>query len=141
MFDAIVDYPILDNASQRDYVQPVTTAPTREAIESGPYLEGFKARGLEVIFFFEPIDEYVCEAIREFSGKKLVSADSADLELPDAPDAENRESLSDSEAEDFSSWMKETLGDAVEKVTPSNRLVDSWNSPQPVMKNLWPRIK
>jgi hypothetical protein len=35
LFDAIVDYPILDNASNRDYVQPVTTAPTREAIESG----------------------------------------------------------------------------------------------------------
>lgn len=35
LFDAIVGYPILDNASNRDYVQPVTTAPTREAIESG----------------------------------------------------------------------------------------------------------
>ena len=35
LFDAIVGYPILDNASHHDYVQPVTTAPTREAIESG----------------------------------------------------------------------------------------------------------
>jgi hypothetical protein len=35
LFDTIVDYPILDNASHRDYVKPVTTAPTREAIESG----------------------------------------------------------------------------------------------------------
>ena len=35
LFDAIVDYPILDNAGNRDYVQPVSTAPTREAIESG----------------------------------------------------------------------------------------------------------
>lgn len=35
LFEAIVGYPILDNASHRDYVQPVTTAPTREAIESG----------------------------------------------------------------------------------------------------------
>ncbi|QDL38715.1 ATP-binding protein [Rhodoferax sediminis] len=35
LFDAIVGYPILDNASHRDYVQSVTTAPTREAIESG----------------------------------------------------------------------------------------------------------
>ena len=100
-------------------------APSRASIESGPYLEAFKARGLEVIYFTEPVDEYVVSTLTEFSGKKLVSADSADLELPDAPDAENRESLSDSEAEDFSSWMKETLGDAVEKVTPSKRLVDS----------------
>ncbi len=35
LFDAIVDYPIVDNASNRDYVRPVTTAPTREAIEDG----------------------------------------------------------------------------------------------------------
>lgn len=35
LFDAIVDYPILDHASSRHYLQPVTTAPTREAIESG----------------------------------------------------------------------------------------------------------
>lgn len=35
MLDAIVGYPILDNVNQRDYVQSVTSAPTREAIESG----------------------------------------------------------------------------------------------------------
>ena len=35
LFDAIVGYPIQDDASNRDYVQSVTTAPTREAIESG----------------------------------------------------------------------------------------------------------
>jgi TNF receptor-associated protein 1 len=100
-------------------------APSRASIESGPYLEAFKARGLEVIYFTEPVDEYVLSSLNEYSEKKLVSADSSDLELPDAPDAENKESLSDSEAEDFSTWMKETLGDAVEKVAPSKRLVDS----------------
>ncbi len=100
-------------------------APSRASIESGPYLEAFKARGLEVIFFTEPVDEYIVSTLTEFSGKKLVSADSAELELPDAPDAENKESLTDSEAEDFATWMKETLGEAVEKVTPSKRLVDS----------------
>lgn len=35
LFDTIVGYPILDHASHRDYVQSVTVAPTREAIESG----------------------------------------------------------------------------------------------------------
>ena len=33
--DAIVDYPIQDNSGQREYVQPVTTAPSRDAIEGG----------------------------------------------------------------------------------------------------------
>jgi TNF receptor-associated protein 1 len=100
-------------------------APSRGSIESGPYLEAFKARGLEVVYFTEPVDEYVLSSLQDFGGKKLVSADSADLELPDAPDSDSKESLTDSEAEEFSTWMKETLGDAVEKVTPSKRLVDS----------------
>ena len=31
------------------------TGQNRESIESGPYLEGFKARGLEVLFLYEPV--------------------------------------------------------------------------------------
>lgn len=117
------DYVTRMKEEQKDiyYLQ----APSRASIESGPYLEAFKARGLEVIYFTEPVDEYVLSSLNEYSGKKLVSADSSDLELPDAPEPEGKESLTDSEAEDFSAWMKETLGDTVEKVAPSKRLVDS----------------
>lgn len=100
-------------------------APSRASIESGPYLEAFKARGLEVIYFTEPVDEYVLSSLNEYGGKKLTSADSADLELPDVADSDSKDTLSDSEAEDFAAWMKETLGESVEKVTPSKRLVDS----------------
>lgn len=100
-------------------------APSRASIESGPYLEAFKARGLEVIYFTEPVDEYVVASLTEFSAKKLVSADSSDLDLGEAPDAEKKEGLSDSEAEEFCTWMKDTLGEGVERVAPSRRLVDS----------------
>ena len=100
-------------------------APSRASIESGPYLEAFKARGLEAIYFTEPVDEYVVSTLTEFGGKKLVSADSAELELPDAPDADKKESLTDSEADEFCTWMKDTLGEGVEKVASSKRLVDS----------------
>jgi len=100
-------------------------APSRSSIESGPYLEAFKARGLEVIYFTEPVDEYVLTSLTEFSGRKLISADSAEIDLGDAPDAEKKDGLTDSEAEEFCTWMKETLGEGVEKVAPSKRLVDS----------------
>lgn len=99
-------------------------APSRNSIESGPYLEAFKARGLEVIFFTEAVDEYLVSSLTEFGEKKLVSADSADLELGDAPDT-GKEGLSETEASEFATWMKDALGDTVEKVTPSKRLVDS----------------
>src|ERR1043165_5273450 len=45
--------------------------PTRASIEAGPYLEGFKARNLEVLFCYEAADEYVINNLREFDGKKL----------------------------------------------------------------------
>lgn len=35
LFDQVVGYPIQDDSGQRDYVQPVTTAPSRAEIESG----------------------------------------------------------------------------------------------------------
>lgn len=34
--DAIVGYPIQDDSGQREYLQPVATAPSRDAIEGGP---------------------------------------------------------------------------------------------------------
>ncbi len=98
-------------------------APSREAIESGPYLEGFKARGLEVIYFFEPIDEYVCEAIREFSGKKLVAVDRAEVELDDV--ASEDAPLDEALTESLCAWLKEIGGNQVETVRASKRLVGS----------------
>jgi hypothetical protein len=61
--------------------------PSRESIEAGPYLEGFKARNLEVLFCYETVDEYVMNNVREFDGKKLAAADHADVKLSEQPKA------------------------------------------------------
>jgi len=97
----------------------------REAIENGPYLEGLKARGLEVLYCFDPFDEYLLNNVREFSGKKFVSGDRADLKLPGEVSAANEGALPASEAEQLAIWMKEKLGDAVTDVKTSTRLVDA----------------
>jgi TNF receptor-associated protein 1 len=100
--------------------------PSRAAIESGPYLEGMKARGLEVLFCTEAVDEYVMNNVREHDGKKLVAADSPDAKLPDAPKPPSAEGdLSDDQVKDLAKWLKETLGDRVTEVKASERLVDS----------------
>lgn len=99
-------------------------APSRSAIEAGPYLEAFKARGLEVIFFFEPIDEYVVSSLTEVAEKRLVSASSDDLELGDAPPTEGT-ALSEAETTTFCEWLKTTLGNSVESVRAGSRLVNS----------------
>jgi TNF receptor-associated protein 1 len=99
-------------------------AMNRAAIESGPYLEAFKARGYEVLFLYEPVDEFVMSHLGKFADKPLVSADSADLDLGDAP-APSGEALSAAEAEAFATWLREALGEKVGKVKAGTRLFDS----------------
>ena len=100
--------------------------PNRAAIESGPYLEGFKARNLEVLFCYEAVDEYVMSNVREFDGKKLVAADHADVKLADAPKPPAAEGdLSEDDAKSLAEWLKTTLGERVGEVKASDRLVDS----------------
>lgn len=99
------------------------TGMSRDAIESGPYLEAFKARGLEVCFFTEPVDQYVMEALPEFKGKKLVSADRGEIDLEDV--ATEGEELDEKSAEKLIEFLEKELGERVEKVEASGRLIDS----------------
>ena len=99
-------------------------APSRASIENGPYLEAFTARNLEVLFVYEPIDEFVMNHVNEYADKKLVSADSADVTIEDDPDTAATK-LSDDEQKALIAWLKETLGDKVTDVSASRRLVDS----------------
>lgn len=102
------------------------SGPSRESIEAGPYVEAFKARGLEVLYCYEAIDDFVMSALHEFDGKKLVSADDAALELPEMETVEKEEGkLSDAEAADLARWLKDILGDRIENVRPSKRLISS----------------
>ncbi len=98
--------------------------PNREAIEAGPYLEAFKARGLEVIFFSEAIDEYVVNALGKYEEKELVSVDRDDIKLEDSETPEG-EALDKEQSEKLCSWMSDQLGDRVKEVRVGDRLVDS----------------
>jgi molecular chaperone HtpG len=98
----------------------------RAAAESGPYLEAFKARGLEVILGFEPLDDFVMTQLNQFEDKPIANADQADLKLPDLPDAAGVEALSADALAGLCTWLKEILGDErVSAVEGGTRLVDS----------------
>ncbi len=118
--------------SMADYVSRMGTdqkeiyylvGPSRDAIESGPYLEGFRARNLEVLFCYESVDEYVMNNVREFDGKKITAADHADVKLSEQPKPEG--SLSEDEIKGLLAWMKDSLGERIAEVKASDRLVDS----------------
>jgi molecular chaperone HtpG len=118
---SLADYVTRMGSEQKEIYYLV--GPSRAAIESGPYLEGFKARTLEVIFCYEAVDEYVMNNVREFDSKKLTAADHADVKLSDLPKPEG--ALSDDDTKKLTTWLKETLGERVAEVKSSDRLVDS----------------
>ena len=95
----------------------------RDSLENSPYLEAFKARGIEVIFFTEMVDEYVVDALREFDGKKLVSIRHAgvDMESQEA----TGDSLDAAQTTALCEFLKVQLGDRVTSVASGKRLVDS----------------
>lgn len=118
---SLADYASRMGEEQKDIYFLIGSS--REAIERGPYLEGLKARNLEVLYCFEAVDDYVMRNLREFDGKTLTAADSADLKLGDH-EAEG-EALEKDKLEALIKWLKETLGNKVAEVKASDRLVDS----------------
>src|SRR5471032_1190143 len=118
---SLADYATRMGSEQKEIYYLIGA--NRAAIESGPYLEGFKARNLEVLFCYEAVDEYVMNNAREFDGKKLTAADHADVKLADLPKAEG--ALSEDDTKTLTAWLKTTLGERVAEVKASDRLVDS----------------
>ena len=118
---SLADYVSRMGTDQKEIFSLI--GPSREAIEAGPYLEGFKARSLEVLFCYESVDEYVMNNVREFDGKKLTAADHGDVKLSEQPKAEG--GLDAEQTKTLVTWLKETLGEKVAEVQASERLVDS----------------
>ncbi len=105
------------------------SGPSRDTIQSGPYMEAFLKKNIEVLYLYEPIDDFVLNAVREFDKKQLVSADQGDLDLPDSPETDEtpkpEETLSKDDSDILCGWMKGILGEKVTAVRKSSRLVGS----------------
>jgi molecular chaperone HtpG len=98
-------------------------SPERQAIESAPYIEAFKARSIEVLFLYDPIDEYLVGALPSYADKELVSIAQSGIELEEITTDEQPEDADQASA--LCEWIKEALGDRVAEVNVSKRLVDS----------------
>merc|ERR1711966_215464 len=94
------------------------------AVSSSPFLETLRKKGLEVLYMVDPVDEYAVQQLKEFDGKKLKSTTKEGLDRDDEDDKKKIEELK-AEFEPLTKLMKEVLGDKVEKVLVSSRIVDS----------------
>jgi len=117
-----------DYVGRMDDKQPgiyYVTGESKRAVETSPFLEKLKKKGYEVLFMTDPIDEYAVQQLKEFEGKKLLSATKEGLEM--AEDEEEKAAFEEAKAksEGLCKLMKEVLDDKVEKVIVSSRLADS----------------
>jgi len=98
------------------------TGESKKAVESSPFLEKLKKRGYEVLFLTDPIDEYAVQQLKEFEGKKLISATKEGLKISESEDEKKTFEELKAKTEGLCKLIKEILEDKVEKVVVSNRL-------------------
>jgi molecular chaperone HtpG len=101
------------------------TGESKVAVETAPFIEVLKKKGFEVLFMVDPIDEYCIQQLKEFDGKKLMSVTKEGLELEE--DEEDKKKFEEQKTlfEPLCTQIKEILGEKVEKVIISNRIVNS----------------
>ncbi|CAN6556171.1 unnamed protein product [Malus baccata var. baccata] len=101
------------------------TGESKKAVENSPFLEKLKKKGYEVLFMVDAIDEYAVGQLKEFEGKKLVSATKEGLKLDESEDETKKKEELKEKFEGLCKVVKDVLGDRVEKVVVSDRVVDS----------------
>ncbi len=109
------------------------TAPNREAAKINPYMDRFRKKGIEVLFFYEALDEFVMDGqgkYKEWEIKSIEKAEDKELEaFADKEDAAPKAApLSQEDEKSFSdllSKMKAVLDGKVKDVIVSSKLADS----------------
>ncbi|MDO5536290.1 MAG: molecular chaperone HtpG [Desulfovibrionaceae bacterium] len=109
------------------------TAPNREAAKVNPYMDRFRRKGIEVLFFYEALDEFMLGEqgpYKEWTFKSIEKAEDKDLEaFADKEDSTPKAApLSEEDEKTFDGLvarMKEVLGGKVKDVVVSSRLADS----------------
>jgi len=99
---------------------------SKKQVESSPFLEALKKKGLEVLLMTDPIDEYSMQQLKEFDGKKFKNISKEGLNTNTTDDEKTKAEELKKATEELCKVIKDTLGESnVEKVISSTRLADS----------------
>jgi molecular chaperone HtpG len=123
--------------SLRDYVDRmpegqkeiyVLTAESLAQAMHSPHLEALARKDYEVLFFVDPIDEWVVQRLTEYDGKTLKAIDRGDLDLLDEEEKEQKRAELEEAAADYKDLLEcfqKHLEEEVKEVKLSSRLTDS----------------
>jgi len=100
------------------------------ALKKSPQLEGFLAKGVEVLLLTDPIDEFWVPAVGEFEGKKLKSIADADVDLSqvkadDTAEADKPEAAPAEAMDTLIAALKLNLDGKIKDVRATDRLTSS----------------
>ncbi len=104
------------------------TGTSREALEQSPHLEAFRAKGYEVLFMTDPVDEWVVQSLHEYEEKQLKAADRGDIDLDSDDEKKEKEQKREEAKKEFGDligFIGDHLKDKVKEVRFSNRLTES----------------
>lgn len=98
-------------------------------LANSPQLEGFKAKGVEVLLFSDPVDEFWVRAMETFEGKPLksITRGSADLDKVKGDDKgdDKKDEPNAAALDTLIAAIKLELGESVKDVRSSKRLTES----------------
>eukprot|EP00796_Vickermania_ingenoplastis_P002464 gene2464-biopygen1986 len=101
------------------------TGDSKKKLETSPFIEEAKRRGMEVLFMTEPIDEYVMQQVKDFEDKKFACLTKEGVHFEETEEEKKQREEEKASYEKLCKAMKDVLGDKVEKVQLSERLSTS----------------
>ena len=103
-------------------------AESLENAKNSPQLEAFRKRGLDVLFFVDPVDEWMLDSLYDYDGVKLRAIDKGEIELGTEDEKKAEKEAVENAGKEYKAlidYIKDKLKDDVKDVRVSTRLTDS----------------
>ena len=98
---------------------------SKEMVKNSPFLEKLNKKGYEVLYMYDPIDEYCTQQLKEYEGKKLINITKEGLVLEQTEEEKKQYEEDIKNTENLLKLIKEVLDNKITKVLVSSRLTES----------------